>query len=375
MPPSVANQPGKSPETAPQTPKLQLSPEEQARLNLEAQQKIEIARAAHEQAEAKAKAVEASGAKRADVIAAPLATPSTPATTPAATPTPAPDKPFSDKIKDFFGDAFGKFKDFFDSLSTKFSSFFDKLFKKKEALAATPSPSNTPAPAPGSSPASPPAPETPPTRAQLQSKPGHVEAGHTYASLPERPANADETWGLQGPPLLNHPKFKARASEIAGKIGVSLEALYAIIKLESYGDPYIVNRSSRATGLIQWIPSTAESPQIGTTVEKLRHMSGLQQLDYVEKFFKPYFGKMRSFADLYRAVFFPASIGKPADYIFKTKSQSAELIAKQNPAIAKASNRPDGLIDNAGFERYANAGFQRYGDGKAFASASNQPIA
>lgn len=104
-------------------------------------------------------------------------------------------------------------------------------------------------------------------------------------------------------------------------------------------------------------------------------MSGLQQLDYVEKFFKPYFGKIRSFADLYRAVFFPASIGKPADYIFKTKSQSAELIAKQNPAIAKASNRPDGLIDNAGFERYANAGFQRYGDGKAFASASNQPIA
>lgn len=160
MPPSVANQPGKSPETAPQTPKLQLSPEEQARLNLEAQQKIEIARAAHEQAEAKAKAVEASGAKRADVIAAPLATPSTPATTPAATPTPAPDKPFRDKIKDFFGDAFGKFKDFFDSLSTKFSSFFDKLFKKKEALAATPSPSNTPAPAPGSSPASPSVPET-----------------------------------------------------------------------------------------------------------------------------------------------------------------------------------------------------------------------
>jgi|GEM_PF-974943 len=376
MSPSVSPQPGKSPETASQEPKLQLSPEEQARLNLEAQQKIEIARAAHEQAEAKAKAVDTSGTARAEVLVTPTATPTaTPASqpsTPAAAPASSPEKSIGDKIKDFFGDSFIKFTLFFDSLSTKFSSFFDKLFKKKEpspsasaAPSTAPAPTPTPAPAPGVN-----APQPAPPSA-----PGRIEAGHRYASLPERPANADETWGLQGPPLLNNPKFKARAEEIAGKIGVSLEALYAIIKLESYGDPYVVNSSSRATGLIQWIPTTAESPQIGTTVEKLRHMSGLQQLDYVEKFFKPYFGKMRSFADLYRAVFFPASIGKPADYIFRTKGQSAELIAKQNPAIAKASNRPDGLIDNAGFERYANAGFQRYGGGKAFAPTASLPIA
>ena len=36
--------------------------------------------------------------------------------------------------------------------------------------------------------------------------------------------------------------------------------------------------------------------------------------------------------DVYFAIFFPAAIGKPSDYVLQTSKLSAGLIASQNPA-------------------------------------------
>lgn len=44
-----------------------------------------------------------------------------------------------------------------------------------------------------------------------------------------------------------------------------------------------VNRASGATGLIQFMPSTAK--QLGTTTDKLAAMTEVDQLDYVAKYF------------------------------------------------------------------------------------------
>jgi len=80
----------------------------------------------------------------------------------------------------------------------------------------------------------------------------------------------------------------------------------------------------RASGAIQFMPRTAIS--LGITNYDLIHMSFIEQLDYVEKYLKPYKGKYHSFVDLYLAIFYPVMVGKPDTYTIKS-----DIIAKQNP--------------------------------------------
>jgi hypothetical protein len=68
-----------------------------------------------------------------------------------------------------------------------------------------------------------------------------------------------------------------------------------------------VNKISGATGLIQFMPSTAKS--LGTTTDVLLSMNNIQQLNYVLAYLRPYKGKMNNFVDVYLAVFYPAAIG------------------------------------------------------------------
>jgi hypothetical protein len=87
-------------------------------------------------------------------------------------------------------------------------------------------------------------------------------------------------------------------------------------------DPSITN-SIGATGLIQFTKSTARS--LGTTTEELGKMSSLEQLDYVEKYFKSVGGtELASQADVFAAVFLPVAIGEGPnfnvyDYFVRTK--------------------------------------------------------
>ncbi len=63
---------------------------------------------------------------------------------------------------------------------------------------------------------------------------------------------------------------------------------------------------SWATGLIQFMPSTADS--LGTTTDELAAMSAVDQLDYVKKYFEPYTWKLTNLASVYMAVFYPAAL-------------------------------------------------------------------
>lgn len=74
--------------------------------------------------------------------------------------------------------------------------------------------------------------------------------------------------------------------------------------------PSIKNAAgSGATGLIQFMPSTAKG--LGTTVEALAKMTAEQQLDYVELYFRPYASKISSLSDMYMAILLPKYVGKP----------------------------------------------------------------
>lgn len=121
-------------------------------------------------------------------------------------------------------------------------------------------------------------------------------------------------------------EFINAVSQMCYRLGANTEDMLDVMNFETGGtfSPSIKNKSSGATGLIQFMPSTAKS--LGTTTASLSKMSALQQLVYVEKYLKPYAGKIGNLLNLSMAIFYPVAIGKP-DYKFPPK------VVKQNPGI------------------------------------------
>lgn len=82
-------------------------------------------------------------------------------------------------------------------------------------------------------------------------------------------------------------------------------------------DPSIRNPNSTATGLIQFLESTAAN--LGTTTVALAAMTAVQQLDYVQAYFAniiKIYGPIQSVSDCYLAVFYPAAIQWTVDKQF-----------------------------------------------------------
>lgn len=98
---------------------------------------------------------------------------------------------------------------------------------------------------------------------------------------------------------------------------------------------------SGATGLIQFMPQVAVG--LGTTVDDLARLSAEDQLNFVWKYFAPHKGRIRSLADGYMAILWPAAIGKPDDFVLWTQAgrpttyrQNAGLDTNKDGAITKA---------------------------------------
>lgn len=109
---------------------------------------------------------------------------------------------------------------------------------------------------------------------------------------------------------------------------------------------------SGATGLIQFMPSTAKS--LGTTTDKLALMTAEDQLNYVWKYFEPYKGKLKTLSDLYMAILWPKAVGKPESYVLWKKGASP-VTFRQNSGLD--INR-DGAITKAEAAAKLNATFK-----------------
>lgn len=133
-------------------------------------------------------------------------------------------------------------------------------------------------------------------------------------------------------PASYRASFITKLKEVALKLNINPNWLMAIIYWESARtfSPSITN-SIGATGLIQFMPSTAIG--LGTTTAALRQMTAVQQLDYVYKYYAPYKSKIKNYIDCYLVTFFPAAVGKPSNFIIQTSKLPASLIATQNPAF------------------------------------------
>jgi len=113
--------------------------------------------------------------------------------------------------------------------------------------------------------------------------------------------------------------------KVAAELKTDPAWLANAIQGESRWNPAARNPSTGATGLIQFMPSTAR--RLGTTTAAIGRMSRLQQLPLVFAFLKPYIGRMNSQRDVYLAIFYPRFIGKPEATAFPAK------VPAQNPGI------------------------------------------
>lgn len=134
-------------------------------------------------------------------------------------------------------------------------------------------------------------------------------------------------------PTTNRDAIIQKINSVSASLGVDPNWLMAVMNFETAGtfSPSIQNKTTKATGLIQFMPTTAQG--LGTTVEALKNMDFIRQMDFVEKYYRPLKSKIKGFVDLYLATFFPIAIGKPEDWVLQTGGISAAKIAEQNPVF------------------------------------------
>ena len=114
--------------------------------------------------------------------------------------------------------------------------------------------------------------------------------------------------------------FKAKMLKVCQEVSLDPNHLMAAMAFESAESfsPAIKNAAgSGATGLIQFMPTTAKG--LKTSTKELAVMSAVDQLDYVQKYFVPYKGRCKTLSDVYMAILWPAAIGKPEDHVLFAK--------------------------------------------------------
>jgi len=100
-------------------------------------------------------------------------------------------------------------------------------------------------------------------------------------------------------------EFIKAVEEMAARLKLDPNKLLNVMAFESRLNPKAKNPKSSATGLIQFMDDTAEA--LGTTVEKLQGMGAIEQLKYVEAYFKQF----RNLADTQEAIYTAVLAGRP----------------------------------------------------------------
>jgi hypothetical protein len=132
--------------------------------------------------------------------------------------------------------------------------------------------------------------------------------------------------------------FLSMLLDMASRLGTDADWHLAVMSVESGLRPEAVNPNGGATGLIQFMPATAR--HLGTTTADLFDMSAEEQLEYVEKYYHPFAGKMHSVEDVYMATFMPSMVGRGSDNVISTEG---EAVYEANKGFDRNG---DGVITN-----------------------------
>jgi len=149
------------------------------------------------------------------------------------------------------------------------------------------------------------------------------------------------------------PQFKQKVMEICKELDVDPNYLMSCMAFES-GETFkanIRNPFSNAVGLIQFMPNIAV--EYGTTSDALAQMTSVDQLDYVKKYFMNWRGRLKTLADVYMRIFWPAAIGKPETYVI------AEKWIKNHDGSVKVDKNGNKIANSVYVQ---NSGFDTNGD-------------
>jgi peptidoglycan hydrolase-like protein with peptidoglycan-binding domain len=119
-----------------------------------------------------------------------------------------------------------------------------------------------------------------------------LQAGLQTATAPQNTKfDYNQIQGVRNNPNVT-PEFIRGVEDMASRLGAKTEHILSAMSFETGGtfSPSIQN-GIKATGLIQFLPGTAEG--LGTTVD---------QLQYVEKYFEPFKGKLGSLEAVYTSI-------------------------------------------------------------------------
>lgn len=163
-------------------------------------------------------------------------------------------------------------------------------------------------------------------KSELQSLP--TVAPDETSKSPSSPSVRQIAWGAKV-----SPEFKKRILWTADALGCSPDSLMACMAWES-GEtfsPDIKNAAgSGATGLIQFMPSTAKS--LGTTTADLAKMTAEDQIKYVYDYFRPFAGRLNNLGDVYMAILWPKGVGQPDHYVLFDRGKTPTTF-RQNAGL------------------------------------------
>ncbi len=141
-------------------------------------------------------------------------------------------------------------------------------------------------------------------------------------------------------------EFKNKVVQIAADVETDPNFLLAIMSFETGGSfsPKVKNPVSGATGLIQFMPKTAQN--LGTSISALEKMTAVAQLDVVAQYFKPFKGRLKTLEDAYMAVLYPKGIGKGSGFVLFKKgtiqykqNQGLDLNGDGSVTVGEAAKR------------------------------------
>lgn len=168
------------------------------------------------------------------------------------------------------------------------------------------------------------------------SQPAPIEPVEPVAPIDPAAPRRPIAWGSKV-----SPTFRDRVWWICDTLGFNPDDLMTCMAWES-GRSFSPSKTnlagSGATGLIQFMPSTARS--LGTTIAALARMTAEDQLNFVYKYLRPWGGKVRGLSDLYMTILWPKAVGKPDDYALFTGGiayrQNAGLDTNKDGKVTKA---------------------------------------
>lgn len=157
------------------------------------------------------------------------------------------------------------------------------------------------------------------------------------------------------------PEFRAAFVRMARELGIDPNHIAPVIALESGFNPQARNPHGGATGLIQFMPVTAR--QLGTSTDELYRMTALEQLEFVEKFYEPWYRRLYTPGDVYMATFLPKYVGFPSETVLSVKGEKiydankgldangdgaltvGDVHARVNAEVRRAKAKPPIMVD------------------------------